>query len=375
MQKHSSLEFKRSFFEHLAISIFCATSLIAGILFSFCHYWPLIAGIAICAGSLFLYAKRGLALCIIALFGIGYIRLQQTTYWHKKTIEQIQKNRTVIGTITSIEKAQHKQYRYAISVKISHYLNNDQINPYDIPWNLQCYSKHHPKVQVSDNIQINNATLNTKSKDSFSLFLIKEGIHATAFLPFNSISLIERPAFSLTRSIHQIRANLLENISKKCSNNTITLIASIFFGNRLSVKERYSELKELFCNWGIVHFLARSGLHMVIFILFLQLILQWIPIPFLIKQCMMICLSLLYTILSWQSISFARAFCSFLWYKVSHICGLQTDVIHIITMLSCLFLICNPMLIFFLDFQLSFGLTCILAITNHYVSKQNRYLS
>lgn len=370
MQKHPSPELKRSFFEHLIISLFCTASLIIGITFSFCHYWPLIAGVIIFTGSLFLYKKRGFALCIIALFGIGYIRFQQTTYWHKKTIEQIQKKATVIGVITSIEKAQHKQYRYAISVRISHYCENDQRFPYDIPWYLQCYSKCHPKIQVSDNIQITNATLNTKSKDSFSSFLIKEGIHATSFLPFDSISLIDRPTFSLSRSIHQARNSLIENIRKKCSNNSLTLISSIFFGNRLYVKERYSELKELFCNWGIVHFLARSGLHMVIFILFLQLILQWIPIPFLIKQLMLICLSLIYTILSWQSISFARAFCSFLWYKTSHICGLQTDVIHIITVLSCLFIICNPMLIFFLDFQLSFGLTGILAITNHYLSKQ-----
>lgn len=376
MQQQPVLESKRSFFEHLTTSIFLATALIAGILFSFSHYWPLLAGMGALIGCLYMfYARRSLMLCAITLFAVGYIRLQQITYWHKKTVEQIQKKVTVTGVINNVEKAQHKQYQYAISATISHYNLNDQLCPYDIPWSLQCYSKQHPKAQTGDVVQISNVTLNTKSKESFSSFLIKEGIHATAFLPFNSMQIIDHPAFSCSRSIHQIRTSVLENIRKKCSPATITLISSIFFGNRLYVKAQYAQLKELFCNWGIVHFLARSGLHMVIFILFLQLILQWIPIPFLIKQLMMICLSLLYTILSWQSISFARAFTSFLWYKTSHICGLQTDIVHIIIVLSCLFLICNPMLIFFLDFQLSFGLTLILAITNHCLSKQNVSLS
>lgn len=376
MQKQHYRELKRSFFEHLTISIFCAISLITGIICSFHHYWPCILITVSLAIFLYIFSpKRGFALCTVALFAVGFIRIEQVTYWHKKTMEQIQKKATLRGTINSIEKAQHQQYRYAISATISHYFQDGQLYQYDIPWVLQCYSKQHPKALVCDVVQIDNVTLNTKSKESFLSFLIKEGIHATAFLPFNSMHIVHHPTFSITRSIHQIRNRILENIRKKCSSNTITLIASIFFGNRLCVKERYAELKELFCNWGIVHFLARSGLHMVIFILFLQLILQWIPVPFLIKQLMMICLSLLYTILSWQSISFARAFSSFLWYKTSHICGLQTDVVHIITILSCLFLICNPMLIFFLDFQLSFGLTWILAITNHYLSKQNKYLS
>lgn len=370
MQKQLSSELKRSFFEHLAINILCTASLIAGISFSFYHHWQLLAGAIIFASSLFLCQKKGLALCIIMLFSIGHIRLQQTLSLHKKTIEQIQKKTTITGDVSSIEKAQHKQYRYSTLIRVSHYFENNQKLPYNTPWNLQCYSKHCPKIEVGDTIEITSLNLNTKTKDSFCSFLIKEGIHATAFLPFNTINVINRPLFSLSRSIHQARTHLIENIKKKCSNTTLTLISSIFLGNRLYVKEQYSELKELFCNWGIVHFLARSGLHMVIFILFLQFILQWIPMPFLIKQLILIFLSLVYAILSWQSISFARAFCSFLWYKISHICGLQTDVVHIIIVLSCLFLMCNPMLIFFLDFQLSFGLTAILAITNHYLSRQ-----
>jgi ComEC/Rec2-related protein len=375
MQKQQSNRLKRSYFEHLIITIFCASAVILGIISSHYRNWQCITIAIVLACSVYVFfKKKSLALFIIALFTIGFIRLQQITYWHTKTIEQIQKKATIVGTINSIEKAQHKQYRYAISATISHYYKDEQLHPYAIPWTLQCYSKQSPKALVCDAVRIDNVSLNAKSKESFSLFLIKEGIHATAFLPFNSIHIIDHPAFSFTRLTHQTRTQILEGIKRKCSSSTMTLIAAIFFGNRLYVKKQYTELKDLFCNWGIVHFLARSGLHMVIFILFLQLVLQWIPMPFLIKQLMMICVSLVYTTLSWQSISFARAFSSFLWYKTSQMCGLQTDVVHIITVLTCIFLICNPMLIFFLDFQLSFGLTWILAITNHYLSRQNRDL-
>lgn len=369
MQTIEHARYKTPFFEHLFAILYCAISLILGITFSFYHMWPIVALFILLSSSAYIFnMKKSSFVYAILLFSAGYIRLQQISHYHKKTVEQIGNPSTISGVINTIEEAQHKQYRYAISVNIDQYLEEEQLHTYPISWHLQCYSKQKPKGQVGDTITIENVKLTTKTKDSFASFLLKEGVHATAFLSFNSISVINHPSFCIARTIHEIKYKIINNIRRKCSGITTTLVSSIFFGNRLYVKEQYMKLKGMFCNWGIVHFLARSGIHMVIFIFFLQLTLQWIPIPFLFKQIVLLLLSILYTMFSWQSISFARAFFSFIWYKLCHIGGLQTNIVHIIILLSCIFLLCNPMLIFFLDFQLSFGLTCILAITNHYLS-------
>jgi hypothetical protein len=52
--------------------------------------------------------------------------------------------------------------------------------------------------------------------------------------------------------------------------NTFALFSSLFLGNRTAIKQDLEEQKPLFKVWGISHFLARSGLHLLIFIMLLQ---------------------------------------------------------------------------------------------------------
>ncbi len=361
------------FTDYVIQSLYFATSLMLGIIFAYSHHClPPFVLIGLLCLSYACLGKKSRLLLMPLLFIAGYARLQLVAYHHQETIDQIGAHMTHIGTIETIEKAQNKQYRYTLLVNITHYVEHEAQIAYERPWQLQCYTKCTPKGQIGDTIQLDNIKISTKSKSSFSDYLKKEGIHATTFLSWNAQSILHHPTYSLTRTLHQIKYAILDNIRQKSSTQAITLISTIFFGNRLYVKQNYLKLKDLFCNWGIIHFLARSGIHLVIFVLFLQLFLGRIPAPFLVKQIILLCLVGLYTALSWQSISFARAYFSFIWYKCCHLMGLQINMIHIITMLGCLFLLFNPMLMFFLDFQLSFGITLALAITNHYATHQKQ---
>lgn len=341
-----------SFTHYLLQSLYVATSLILGIVFAYSHHW-LAPTILICL-LILSYAcltRKKVLLCMLLLFSIGYARLQQLTYDHQKTIDQVGAHATHVGRIDAIEKAQNKQYRYTQLVSITHYIEHDKLIAYEQPWQLQCYSKCTPKGEIGDTIQLNDIKITTKAKSSFGDYLKKEGIHATCFLGWHTQQILHHPTHSIARALHKMKYTVLESIQKKTNAQTTTLIATIFLGNRLFVKQQYLNLKDLFCNWGIIHFLARSGIHLVIFVLFIQLFLKWIPIPFLAKQIILLCLTGLYTALSWQSISFARAYLSFIWYKYCHLIGLQINMVHIITMLGCLFLLFNPMLIFFLIFS------------------------
>lgn len=362
----------QSFFDYLLICLHCALCLITGIICAYTHHFLTIVTLCLSSGICrIICAKKEYLLYGILLFVLGYVRLHFFIQHHHEIVNQLthHTNQTIRATVQTIEQAQHPQYRYIINVTVQSYFEQEITKEYKFPWQLQCYSIQKPLCDIGDTIELNNIKIKTATHNSFGNFLLKEGIHATAFLDRSACKVIEHPSYSLARTIHHIKYRLLTNIRKKCSHLTMTLVSSIFFGNRLYVKEKYKKIKDLFCNWGIMHFLARSGIHMVIFALFLEYAMQWLPIRYMLKQALLLLLSFAYTLFSWQSISFWRALYTFVWYKICNIAGLQTNIVHIVILLTCLFLLCNPTLLFFLDFQLSFGITLILAITNHYISR------
>ncbi|MFC1845655.1 ComEC/Rec2 family competence protein [Candidatus Dependentiae bacterium] len=107
--------------------------------------------------------------------------------------------------------------------------------------------------------------------------------------------------------------------------------------------------------------MARSGLHLVIFMFLWGIIFSFIPLPFTYKQLALIGLGLFYCLLSWTSISFIRAISIFLLYKISPLLHKQGQLLHLLTIICLVTLIWNPAQLLFLDFQLSFGLTLALA--------------
>ena len=132
-----------------------------------------------------------------------------------------------------------------------------------------------------------------------------------------------------------------------------------------------------FRQWGISHYLARSGLHLTIFTFIWLMLFRLFPFSFFFKQLFMLLLCSIYLVFSWSSISFLRAFYSFFLYTICNICKIPIHFLHILTLVTLYVAICNPIQIFFLDFQLSFALTFALAlIANLYPTKQansNKY--
>jgi competence protein ComEC len=143
------------------------------------------------------------------------------------------------------------------------------------------------------------------------------------------------------------------------------LFSTIFLGNKDGVKKRLNNEKIFFKLWGISHYLARSGLHLVVFLALLELLLRLIPITFVLKQIISLCIAMIYFLLSWSSLSFMRAFLTFIMYKICLLLGLSSNFLHLVILTCFITLLYNPAHLFFLDFQLSFGLTFALAWFNH----------
>ena len=357
---------QKPYLYHLTLWILCASAFISGIGFAYAHHSILFAlPTAIVPIFYALTQSRKCTLLIPLLFSIGYLSLIAQRAQHAHIVQKIENKRVNIEAyIESIEPVQHTLYRYIICLYVQKTDDIKTGTSAETKWRLQCYTNNCPRFEVGDTVAFNNITIGQTNGASFYNYLVKEQIHATVFLKTDDCHITHHPKFHAHRALHGYKHAILKRLRAKCSRIPFALVASVFLGNRNCVKKEYQNIKEQFHHWGIIHFLARSGLHLIIFILLLQLLLQCIPISLHIKHLLTLGVTIIYAALSWQSISFARACATFGWYKMCHLFGLQLNVAHIVIMLSCLFLLINPSLLFFLDFQLSFGLTLILSLTN-----------
>ncbi len=228
-------------------------------------------------------------------------------------------------------------------------------------YTIKMHLLYKPQFYVGDTIHVKNLVIKPVTNHSFENYLIKEGVIATLFLPKIDYTLIKHPGYSFNRFLAHTRQRVTENILKKMSKQTGALFSSIFLGTKPADTHMLERIKEQFTQWGIVHYLARSGLHVILIVLLWAMLLRLIPLPFFVKQCIMLFLIVLYHILTWPSISFMRALITFVLYRL---CALRTLPAHPLALLSITtlaVLLYNPLELFFLDFQLSFGLTAALA--------------
>lgn len=317
-------------------------------------------------------SKRKTILLCVGLFVLGFLRCywQQASYktmlqsLHQKTALQLQ------AQITDIKKADHPRYKAVMVCSVNAQLQDGTTIAYPHSWNLQCYCATTPPCTVGDTIQLHNIHITPARNNDFGTFLLKENLHATAFIKRAQCTVTDHPTWSCARYLHELRQQIVEQLRIKCSAQTFGLIMLIFFGDRLQAKKEYLAAKELFNGWGIMHFLARSGLHLVIFILALNYCLRHVPLAFGYKKFLLASICILYYLLSWSSISFVRALLTFFWYTTYTLCNLQIDGPRIVMLVTTICLLHNPMLLFFLDFQLSFGLTLVLAVITRYTTER-----
>jgi predicted membrane metal-binding protein len=277
---------------------------------------------------------------------------------------------TLHGYISSIEKIQNPRFSFRMIIE------TDQIQKQDT-WH-QCgetialYIKDKPDLLVGDLVEINDVAFKQSSNSSFNTYLAKEKISATLFLENLKYTLIERPNFSFMRSLFYFKESLFATLRSKINRETFQLFSSIFLGNRTAVKKQMDSTKEPFKIWGTSHYLARSGLHLVIFVIVWHFILSLLPLSYLFKQLFLIMLILTYAVLSWSSVSFERALLMVLIYKWCLLARSPSHYVHLVVLVTALVLCINPLQLFFLDFQLSFGLTFALAWFNHIEARKKQ---
>lgn len=312
--------------------------------------------------------KKNYLLSSIALFFFFFIAGGLRYYYQQKNHlniyhSVINKPCRAQGVVSSIDYLSQGRSKWRISLNLS--LISCQNQKIYTNKSIQFYVKKKPDVWVQDLIQVDNVLIKKIPHASYNSFLIKENIIASLFIPSFEYQLIQRPKYSFDRWLFNTKQQLLWKFKSKLTPQTFAFFSSVFLGHRLWGKKEMEEPKDNCKSWGISHYLARSGLHMVIFIYGWHILINMFPLSRLFKDLFLIILSCIYYLLSWSSISFIRAFISFILYKICHVLKVQPQLLHLLTIVTLSVLLINPMQIFFLDFQLSFGLTFALAWFNN----------
>jgi competence protein ComEC len=272
------------------------------------------------------------------------------------------KNLDIKGVISKKDNNPNQKIKEILNLKIKSIKESNSSTYKNSNINILFYLYQTSNLEIDDEIELKNIHINTPKHKKNSLnnknfqdYLIKENIAGSIFSKRIVYQKLTRPKNSTKRWFQQKRETVLSTLKNKLTPQAFSLFSCMFLGNKKQTLLKRK--KNLFNYWGISHFLARSGIHVVLLIIVWKFFLNFLPFPFLTKHIFLLLLFIFYILLSWSSISFLRAVTIFLAYTIAKLINRQTSLIHILTITCISILILNPMQLFFLDFQLSFSLT------------------
>jgi len=378
--KNFPLFFNMNITSHLHSTIFVVTTFVMGIWWQTAplkNQLPLVISLCVTTMALYRFKKRKTKY-LFFLFLCFSFSLGSTLYFRQqKNHRLIQKkicgyNCDIRGKITSIEKSKQNYIKQVIKIELSDIKIKNSWKT--VTGTIQIYVQKKEDLQIHDKIEMHNLLFKKQENLSFDQFLMRNNIIATTFQKKLDYTVLSRPHWSFSRCISHKKKKLYSSLQNKMSPATFSLFSSIFFGNKTSGKYFFEKSKEQFKQWGILHFIARSGLHLMIFIVLWEFLVGLVPTPFIPNQLIFILLGIIYCFLSWTSISFLRAFSIFLAYKTSPLFYVRANFIHLLSLICLVMLIHNPVQLFFLDFQLSFVLTFALSWFGQQQWKKRRLL-
>jgi hypothetical protein len=300
-----------------------------------------------------------------ACIGFGAMRYQ------KKQFQQVSSLCTqahyIRATVESIVPGT-SQSSMVITLKLFEIENNSH-QTIPITSYVQLRSSHVVAMDVSDCVEIGPLTLHP-AQGAFALYAMKEGLAATGTITKKTVVRVLNQASYITSFRSKVRDTLSLSIKRKISPESYALFATIFLGQ----KQKHQQLTQnIFTRWGLSHQLARSGLHLVIFIFILRWFFGYLPLGHRLKQTMLLLSVFCYYMLSWPTISFIRAVTTFILYYLYDTSLVQISALHLLTIATWLILLPCPIQLFFLDFQLSFGLSYVLLLIG--ITQYQRKLS
>ena len=204
----------------------------------------------------------------------------------------------------------------------------------------------------SDFVEIRGA-LNPHQFD-YRNYLAKQGIHRQVYLNFNEFLELQ-PRRTFLGWIAQLRSQIQTSLQKEgFSKDEFGVINALLLGQRQEVSK---ELLNDYSKAGAIHILAISGLHVGIILL----ILTWIFKPLerlkkgkLIKLFLIVLTLWFFGLLAGMSASVVRAVTMFTVVAIGQSMQRKNSVVHSLIFSMFILLLCRPMFLFDVGFQLSY---------------------
>jgi ComEC/Rec2-related protein len=325
----------------------------------------LFCGISCLVATAIMYKKLNIYTLsfIIAAALLGLLRNHQTvSYYQAFPFNLTEKGASIQSMLQSYSFHPTARLPFCNTILLHKIISTE--GEFFTSYRVQIYTKKKLPADIGDMIEIQDIALKKPNNHSFYSYLMKEGIAATAFKDRVNIIILSHDSFSLSRCLFNMRESILKTFQQSLNKQTFSLFAAIFLGERELIKRNKESLEGSFKKWGIVHYLARSGLHLVLIVSLCEFLLRCIPIAFMLKQIILLLAVMIYFFLTWPSISFIRALLIFLMYTYYLLFRTPNHFLHMLLLCCSILLVINPLYILFLDFQLSFGLTFALAWLN-----------
>jgi|GEM_PF-6581887 len=228
---------------------------------------------------------------------------------------------------------------------------------------MHCFMPETLSCSPGDTLHIRSATYHVPNK-SFQRYLQKEGVLASWFLKKQHYTLSVSPKTSIKKWFFILRTKITRGLKAKLHPTTYDLCMLIFFGQKLHTPLT-KKVQTEFGWWGTCHQLARSGLHVVLFITTWGFLINMLPFSFIIRNSILLAIVAFYYAISWPGIAFIRACIMIFLYILLKIIKIPIYPLYILVLACFLILLSSPLQLFFLDFQLSFLLTAAILFFYH----------
>lgn len=281
---------------------------------------------------------------ILFFFAGGFIWSLHTTIL-ADGINSIKIQKTLLASVENITfSPRSKHYKYLITLRI--FESSILLEG----WSINLYLRKN-FLAIGEQISLNNFNfLEGRNYD-----ICNNSLGSIFYQPQETkIYKLRTKNLSLKNYLMIAKLQLSEKILKKLSPKTQSFFGQLFLGKKQ--KELSVELREIFNNWGVSHYLARSGLHLTVFSYLLAMLFLIFPIPLFLRYFCLIFISLFYYFMTFPSVSFLRAELMFLLFLGAKIFNREINQLHFLSLTYLCLLLFNPFLLFALDFELTFSL-------------------
>ena len=337
----------------------------------FCCMVTLLVAVVICWHYwLRAYAGRMMLIACLTCWAGYLIGLYHETTWEHKERALMAGPFTVQGYVSDVVPLQSRPYLAAVHITIETLEQSD--NPYNYQ---QCTILHY--IPCKQAPAVGSGATFTAIKPAkkmpageFANYVRKNNIvhqlfskHDMAAYNYTTQAAALTPQARYRQWLSTVRANFYHRITTALSPLSKLYAGLMFFGTKEAGSD---DIRILFSRWGLAHFLARSGLHIVIFVFLVSLLLRAVPVHSRIKDLFLFVICLMYDALSWSSVSFLRAWLIAILIIVRTFLGRHTSYLHLLS-LSCISILAyNPCHVISLDFQLTYALTFALTLLSDF---------